>query len=225
MAISALSLAVPLLVSTVRPIYWPGRYAVIVCVPLAALLGTQLTATLPRPLLAALGMAILLTQTVVHVQGRAAAPDTQLPAGQSDRTTAQFLLAHASAGDVVIFTSLSRAAADYYLRRAHAADRFVEISFPAEVATHPGWIDGTLSPARQLSLEDESTATTIRIRRLADSGARVWVYDGYTSKISRILRQRLDQTLTLRREIPLAGPYHKSLLEYARRPEPQPSQP
>lgn len=222
LVISAVSLAVPLLVSTVRPIYWPGRYAIIVCVPLAALLGTLLTSTLRRPLLAGLCLAILLLQTGVHIQGRELAPDAQLPPGQSDRATAQFLLTHAAAGDVVVFTSLSRAAADYYLRRAHAASRFVEISFPAEVATHLGWIDGTVSPVRQVSLQDEAAAETLRIHRLADSGAHIWVYDGSTPKVSRILRDRLDQTLTLRREFSLEGPYHQRLLEYAR-PTPSPA--
>ena len=216
LVIASVSLTLPLLISTVRPIYWPGRYTVIGSAPLAALLGTLLAFTMPRPLLAGLGMTILFLQTAVHVQGRDVSPGSNLPPGQSDRTTARFLLAQAAAGDVVVFTGLTRAPADYYFRRAHSAGRFVEISFPAEVATHLGWIDGTISPARRLSLDEEATATTFRIRRLSDSGAHVWVYDGLPARVSRILTQRLDQALKLHRELPLEGPYHKLLLEYVR---------
>ncbi len=208
------SLAVPLAISAIRPIYWPGRYAIIAVAPLAAVLGSCIATLLPRPLAAGIGMLLLSMQLAAHVSQRDRLPDAQLPLGQSDRTTASFLLAHASHGDVVIFTSLTRAAADYYLRRAGASRRFVEISFPAEVATHLGWNDPAVSTERQPLLDAEAAETASRLCALAARGSRVWMYDGFTPRVNRFLRDQLDSRLTLRGEYLLEGPYHKRILEY-----------
>lgn len=206
--------AAPLLVSIVKPIYWPGRYTIIALPALAALLGSVLPSITPRPLLAAVCIALLTFQAVDHAAKRVSAPESTLPAGQSDKTTAEFLLRHAAAGDAIVFTSLTRAAADYYFRRAGAAGRFVEISFPAEVATHLGWISTALTPDRRSRLGSEAAGISRDLERVADGGGTVWFYDGYAPSIAGILKQKLDRALTLRSRHALQGNFHTNLLEY-----------
>src|SRR6185436_15510714 len=117
---------------------------------------------------------------------------------------------------------LTRAAADYYFRRAGAAGRFTEISFPREVAEHLGWLDLSLPPARQAALEAEAEGIIAGLQPVAARGGAIWVYDGYALNVSAILRQRLDAEFRRSAEHPLEGPYHHRLLEYrarAARPE------
>jgi len=209
------SLAPPLLVCAVRPIYWPGRYAIIALPAIAALLGTVLAEVAPRPMLSGVCLLFLGFGVATHVAQREVAVDTQLPAGQSDRTTAAFLLKHAAPGDAVVFTSLTRAAAEYYFGRAHAADRFTEISFPQEVAAHLGWADSRVPPTRRAVLEAEAADAIRRLRQIADRGHKVWLYDGYSPEVNRILKEKLDAALALREQYSLVGPYHSRILEYA----------
>lgn len=208
------SLACPVLISFVKPIYYPGRYTIIALPPLAVLLATLLSARLPRFALPLICVPLLALGVVDQVRHRNEPLDARLPPGQSDRTTAQFLLAHAVAGDAIVFTSLTRPAADYYFERAHAIGRFVEINFPAEDATHPGWDDTTVPPQRRAALEAEAAATTHALSQTAASGRRIWFYDGAVP-VSKLLRKDLDASLTRVAEHRLSGPYHKQILEYA----------
>jgi uncharacterized membrane protein len=213
-AIFLVSLAVPMLVSAVKPIYWPGRYMIIALAPLAASAGTVLASFAPRPLAVVLCVALAISQTAAHVAYRDANSDTQLPPGQSDRTTARFLLDHASPGDAIVFTSLTRSPADYYFRQGGAGMRFAEFSFPAEVATHLGWMSRSITTAGQEALSAEADATTTALTRLAASGKRIWVYDGYAPDVNRILTDKLGSALALQSTYPLEGPYHKMILQY-----------
>ena len=211
-AILLASLALPLIVWVVRPLYWPGRYAIIALAPLAALLGALLPPIMPRALLAGFCTLLLASNVTAHVIQSGLVAGGHLPAGQSDRTTALFLLRHAAPGDAVVFTSLTRAAADYYFRRDGARQRFIEVSFPAEVAAHLGWYRTDPSPAQRRLLEAEAAGTARRLGQLASAGRRIWVYDGF--KTSEILRRCLDAVLAPPTEYPLRGPYHQRLLEY-----------
>ena len=210
----AASLALPSLVCAVRPIYWPGRYTIIALPAIAAVLGAVLAEAAPRPLLSGVCLLFLGFGVATQIAQRKVAVDTQLPDGQSDRTTAAFLLQHAAPGDAVVFTSLTRAVADYYFGRAHASGRFLEISFPQEVAGHLAWADSRVSPARRVGLEAEAAATSDRLRRIVEEGHNVWLYDGYTAEVNEILKDKLDTALALRQEYPLNGPNHRRILEY-----------
>ncbi len=207
-------LALPLLICAVRPIYWPGRYAIIALPAVAALLGTLLGKAAPRKLLAGICLLFLTFGVATHLAQREATIDTQLPAGQSDRTTAAFLLEHAAASDAVVFTSLTRAAADYYFARAHASSRFVEISFPGEVAKHLGWEDNQVSPERRIRLEAQAAAAAENLRRLAEQGHRIWLYDGYAPELNGILKEKLDAVLPPPEKYALSGPRHNRILAY-----------
>ena len=189
LVIAIASLAVPLAVSALRPIYSPGRYTIIAVAPLAAVLGAVLSRLLPRPLLAITGVLLLAVQLYGHIERLGSAPDGQSRPGQSDRLTSGYLLSHAAPGDAIVFTSLTRAASDYYFRRAKAADRFVEISFPASAAAHLGRSDPKVLPARKPALESEALTLAARLRKLTDGGARVWTFDGYAPQQTAILRE------------------------------------
>jgi len=209
---AAVSLAVPLAISAFKPIYWPGRYTIITLPPLAFLIGATLARLANRTVLTALCCALLVLDVAEQVRLREINPETGLPAGSSDKATAQFLLRNAQAGDAVIFTSLSRPAVDYYLRREHAESRFVEISFPRENATHIGWRDSTATGARGAMLRAEAAGV---IERLKELPGETWVLYGYDPRVSGILRARLDRSLTLRKENFVVGPFHAVVLEYA----------
>jgi mannosyltransferase len=212
LTVAVASLAVPLAISAVRPVYAPGRYTMIALAPLAAVLGAVLSRLLPRPLLAITGVLLLAVQLSGHMETLDNAPDGQPRPGESDRVTSAYLLSHAAPGDAVVFTSLTRAASDYYFRRAGAAERFVELSFPASTATHLGWSNPKVSPSYRPVLESEASVLAETLRKLAAGGARVWTYDGYAPQQTEILREELSKQLLLEQIIPLAGPYHTRLL-------------
>jgi hypothetical protein len=224
----AASLALPLMVCIVRPIYWPGRYAIIALPAIAPLLGTVVVEFAPPSLVAGICILFLGLNAASQIARRDVTADTQLPAGQSDRTSAEFLLQHAAEGDAVVFmtvawsnpprASLTRGVADYYFGRANASGRFVEISFPQKMEGYLGWRGARALPAHRAELDAEAAALIDRLRRIAADGHHVWLYDGYTAGANELLRASLDAALTRRNEYPLLGPNHRRLLEYS---EPQ----
>jgi hypothetical protein len=212
MTCAAVSLAVPLAISAFKPIYWPGRYTIITLPPLAFLIGATLSRLANKSVLTALCFAILALDVAEHVRTRDINPETNLPAGSSDKATAQLLLRNAQPGDALIFTSLSRPAVDYYLRRYHAESRFVEISFPRENGVHIGWRDATAAGQRGAMLRAEATGVIDRLRELH---GRTWLLYGYDPAVSGILKAQLDGSLTPRGTHGEPGPYHTSVLEYS----------
>ena len=210
------ALAVALVVSLLKPIFWPGRYTIVVLAPLASALGALLAMTLPRFGLAFLGTLLMLLQISNHRAHRDLVAGGLTPA-QSDKITAQFLLDHASRGDAVVFTSLTRAPADYYFRRAHAGDRFVEVSFPADTDSHLGWTPEDVPAGERGIWEAEAAQTSERLRRIIAGGGKVWLYDGYSVKVSTLLKRKLDVALPPPKEHALEGPYHRRILEYGGR--------
>jgi hypothetical protein len=212
-------IAMPLLVTAVKPIYWPGRAVIIALAVWAAVLGTFLDCALPKPFLIGLCSVLLVWQTANQVAMRewdvlVLRPQ---PPERSDRVTAMFLLSHASPGDAVVFTSLSRPVADYYFRRAGAQNRFVEISFPAELDSHPGWSEDSVPPHKRPLFVAEAAATARRLVQLTADGRQVWFYDGRAEDVGSILKRQLDTDLALRCQYPLAGLAHQQLLNYAAR--------
>jgi 4-amino-4-deoxy-L-arabinose transferase-like glycosyltransferase len=209
-----ISVAVPLAISFVKPIYWPGRYLIVGAAPLAAVLGSILAAAPVRSLAALAGLLLLAAQVPAQFAGRDLVPGSQLPPGQSDRTTAEFLLAHAAPGDAIVFTSLARAAADYYFARAGAAHRFQEFSFPGDTATHLGWMDPSAPPERQPRLDAEASSLADQAGVIAGGGHSIWVYDGAAVRVTEILIRHLNLRLNLRSDYRLKGPYHKRIRVY-----------
>jgi hypothetical protein len=210
----AITLLVPLGISVFKSIYWPGRYTIVALPMTAALLGGIMARFAPRPMAAGFFALLLGIGMASHVARRQLVPEAPMgEGGQSDRTTAQYILRHARADDTVVFTSLSRASADYYFRRAGAGARFVEINFPAENVEHFGWGLGTVAPRRWDLVEAEAVALAERLRSAA-AGHRIWVYYGFDPRPSSLLKQELDRVLVLEADLGLAGPYHNRVRVY-----------
>jgi uncharacterized membrane protein len=208
------SLLLPLAVSVVKPIYWPGRYMIIALPPLAVLLGGIYGRLAPRPIAVAICALFLAAGLWSHVRNRAQVPESTTAEGQTDQATVKFLLAHAHPGDALVFTSLTRAAADYYLRRAGAAGKFIEISFPLENAAHLGWSDPSAAVHGRSVLEAEASETTRRLRSVTSAGGRIWFYYGVDRRTADILKDSFEVNFTREAEQPLSGPYHRGLLTY-----------
>jgi hypothetical protein len=211
-------MVVPLAVSMVKPIYYPARYSTVGLPVLALLLGAILTRLAPRPYAVALCYGILIASMAWHIGDRNIAGNGGLPAGQSDRTTAEYILRHAAPGDYIVFTNLTRAAADYYFRRAGAAVRFVEASFPEELDRHAGWLDRAAMLRHPDTMAAEAGRTTERLAAAARTGKRIWLYDGLPG-VSEFLKSDLDAKLALAERHDLRGPFHGKLLVYTARPE------
>jgi hypothetical protein len=122
---------------------------------------------------------------------------------------------HAEPGDVIIFTSLSRTAVDYYLHRFHAEGRFVEISFPDEIRTHPGWRDPDAMLQRRDSLVLEAAQVMMMLEDLTRGGERrVWLLYGIDRPVSDILKEKLDRHFILQEQKDLQGSFYDRVLIY-----------
>jgi 4-amino-4-deoxy-L-arabinose transferase-like glycosyltransferase len=209
------SLALPLAISAFKPIFWPGRYTIIGLAPLALWLGWTLARSASKPVLAIFCYATLAIVVTAHLWSRDVNPESGVPETKSDKAAAQFLLQLAKPGDAVVFTSLSRPAIDYYLRRAGAGSRFLEFGFPSENSVHLGWGDLTLDDRRLPKLQAEAESTVTSLTGLAPA-ARIFVLYGAGLPVGAILRDELDRRLRLQREIPVTGPYFTTVLEYSR---------
>jgi 4-amino-4-deoxy-L-arabinose transferase-like glycosyltransferase len=216
---AATCVAVPLMVSIFKPIYYPGRYTTVALPPLVVLLGAVLSRFVPRVPALVLCLVMLAGAGAAAVLTRGGTTFPNLPPEQSDRTTAAYLAGHAARGDAVVFTSLTRPTADYYFTRLGASGRFFETSFPREIDDHGGWRDNRAMLARREALRAEASGLATRLAQLAREGHRVWLYYGLDREVSDILKPMLDEKLLLTSRHALRGPCHNFLIEYAAGPE------
>ena len=211
----AATVLIPIAVSVFKPIYSPGKYTTIALPALAILIGTLLTRSARRSLLLAFCYGLLVWTTVSHIQAR---NDFHgLPPGQSDSYTANYIAQHARRGDVVVFTSLSRPAVDFYLKRFGCGECFREVSFPSEMDSHPFWRDVPKMLENRSSLEAEAARTVAEWNQLtARDGTSIWMLYGYDTRVSRILKEQMDHHFSLEQRLDMYGPYHDSLFKYRR---------
>jgi hypothetical protein len=214
----AATLILSMVVCVFKPIYWPSRYTIVALPALAALLGVMLSRYANPALLLAFSYGLLFWTAATHIQTRDSFREGQLPPGHSDRQTAQYIGQHARKGDVVVFTSLSRTAVDYYLNRQVCRDCFRKVSFPAQIDKHPTWKDVAGMLKDRESLEHEADKAVAEWTELAvRDGASIWFLYGYDLPVTDILKQKLDDHFSLEQELPLQGPYQTSILKYRKR--------
>jgi len=117
-----------------KPIYFLGRYEIMVLPLLIALVSGAAATTLHRrwftPVVAAWVLVLAALSYDYNTAIRRTYPEPAMA-----RTLAPAL----RPGDRVVFTGLFRATAEYYLRRAGAS--YEGVSYPPEVAGHMGWYD------------------------------------------------------------------------------------
>ena len=214
-ALVAAAISLSMVVCVFKPIYWPGRYTIIALPALASIVGVTLARFANRPLLLCFCYALLVLTIVNQVGSRNDLFASQLPPRQSDRYTAAFIRDHARKNDVLVFTSLSRVAVDYYLKQYGYGEYFREMSFPLEIDHHPFWRDVSvmLRNRHLLEVEAERAVETWKQAAVRD-GSTIWVLYGGDLPVSEILKQQLDRRLTLEQELGLQGPFHSSILKY-----------
>ena len=214
-------LLLPMVVCVFKPIYWRGRYTIIGLPALSILLGSLVARFANRTLLLITSYAWVLWTATVFVQSTFTSPVEGPPVISSDRDTADYLVKHAQKGDVLVFTSLSRLAVDYYLKR-NCGNCFREVSFPAEIDQHRVWRDVPAMLKRQPSLEAEAERNVREWSLLANqTGASIWLLYGRDRDISDILKMRLDTQFSLKGEIRAEAPFHLVLLKYNKRSDPR----
>jgi hypothetical protein len=185
------TITAPLLVSVWKPVYWPGRYTVIALPALTVWLALVLTARAKRVALAGFAVVLMIAAAAMHVSTRdwvIENSETLLAYADSDRRASEELIPRLTSGDTVIFTGLSRASLEYYLRRAGRSDAVNLVSYPSVNAGHLGWDDTRVGPA---TLEAEAAMIVERLRS-GRPPQRVWVVAGRNDGANRVLAARLN---------------------------------
>jgi hypothetical protein len=183
----------PLLVSLVRPIYWPGRYTMIALPAFATALGCLVAVLGSPPLRVAFAYGVLLTVIVLHVRTRTEVFETSSNVFQekeSDKPATLELCEITHPGDTLVFTGLSRAGVEYYFRRLNCGRDLVLVSVPSDTARHLGW-------ARQETPEELQAEAHVIVQQFTTEnleGRRLWVVlergktsDALTETLSRSL--------------------------------------
>jgi hypothetical protein len=139
-----ITIGLPFLISLRKPIFWPGRYDTIalpffsLCLAGMLLQLSVRTRTVLQLLLAA--SCFIYFFGAVRASSSTAALRTIDGAPLGDRPAGRAICAEAAPGDYVIYTGLSRASISYYLQRFGCAEKVNQVSFPAEIAQHMGWL-------------------------------------------------------------------------------------
>lgn len=145
-----------------KPIYFLGRYEIEVLPMLIALLSGGAALLVPRRWLAPVVAGWVLMLAVLAFDYNSAVRRTY-PEPAMARTLAPALLP----GDRVVFTALFRATSEYYLRRAGAS--YEGVSYPPDVAAHPGWYDDDMYDLSDPALQAAA------LRLCPSPGGRTWV--------------------------------------------------
>jgi hypothetical protein len=166
----ALSLVVPFAVSFLAtPIYVAGRYEMIAFPAYALLAARGMVALLDAPRRRPLGVVVAL----LWLGGAALCDVTYFralnePRLGDERFAAEWLRDHARPGDAVVLPGYARAVAEYYFRRWGTP--LERLSFPAEVADHPGWFDFERATRDVPATEREAATLAARWRRVPAAG-------------------------------------------------------
>ncbi len=170
------SIALPLAVSVLKPIYFLGRYSIVALPSLAVLLGWTLAAKFRPRVLAGFAFAVMALVLAVHIWMRNDVIENSefvRPYAQSDEHAADQIAAAIRPGDTVVFTGLSRATVEYYFQRLGCERGVSLISYPAVNADHLGWADTRIS---QSALEAEGNRLAARLTLIGRAGtARIFV--------------------------------------------------
>jgi 4-amino-4-deoxy-L-arabinose transferase-like glycosyltransferase len=155
----------------VQPIYYVGRYDTVVLPVFLILFAIGLDQTTRvRPWLG--GALVLL---VVALAGVSSWPafGPPLDSEVEDVMAASLLVQQASPADPIVLTGTRRPVLEYYLERSRHAATLV--SFPAEIADHPGWYSDSRMERQPERLVQEGQALAENLATAARQGHAVWV--------------------------------------------------
>lgn len=212
LVILSVSLLVPLIISQVKPIYVIGRYTIIGLFPFVMLMGPLL-----RRFSSGFLISLFCTVMIITITASGLSSGSR-PRKYSDKATAKHLLQHARHNDILVFTSLSRPAVDYYLQLIEPDNHVRKISFPLETASHPGWIDAEsmLRKKELLEMEADSIIDDILNGNMSGNN-RIWLLYGSDKEIGGIVKERFDRHLVLSEKMELRGSFYNKVLVYKKR--------
>jgi mannosyltransferase len=222
--IFSLSIAVPLLVSLIKPIYWPGRYTIIALPSLAVLLGWLLAARVRPPLLAGFACVVLVSVLILQIVSRRDLienSDATLAYADSDQRAAELLALRIRPGDSLVFTGLSRASVQYYLQQFHRDQGITMISFPAVNAEHLGWSDDR--PGEDALAAEASQLTTRLAQSNVNGTAHFWILLGANPLADHVLLENMDQHFTALGILRCRGAFFSGVVIYPNTPLMPPS--
>lgn len=193
---AAVTLLVPFALSFWKPVFY-GRFTIPALLPLSLAL-----ARMARPPLAALTL-LLATAYAAYVW--------QTPAVCTSAWTAQYLREHAQSGDVIIFTSLSRAPIRYYWR-----DMPESFTLPRQIDAHPGY-EPDYARLATLPAEAQQAFASLASRRVP----RVWLLTGFSPDVEKTLGTALEPHYTRDSEYscPALECYFSHIRSYRLRPD------
>jgi len=137
----------------------------------------------------------------------------------NDRTSTSYIINRAKSGDVIIFTSISRPAIDFYFRRFAKERYFEEISFPYELELHPAWREKDAILRKRDLIENDAADIIKRISFPKYKGRKLFMFYGSEpndNQVSDILKIKLDKSFTLlgRHPVPQGGSHYNEILDY-----------
>tara|TARA_B100001971_G_C18190660_1_gene538382 strand:+ start:217 stop:1134 length:918 start_codon:yes stop_codon:yes gene_type:complete len=203
------SLLVPLIISQVKPLYFIGRYTIIALFPFVMFVGSLISRFGNKFLIlfCCYTMIVGLTTKVAIME--------YSTKRFSDKLTTEYLVKHAGDNDILIFTSLSRAPIDYYLRLLKPSKPFIKISFPSEILSHLGWRDVDKMLNQKDILHKEATTILTRIlNEHITNRNKIWLFYGSDTNISDILKNKLDLHFFISEEKDLQGSFYNKILLY-----------
>jgi len=213
-SIALLCTAVPLFVSLVRPIYWPGRYTMVALPAFAATLGCLLAALGHSYLRAPCTYGALLLLLVFHIRTRTEVFENSLnvfPEARSDKAVSAEICQNAAPGDVLVFTGLARAGVEYYLQRFGCAQKFQFFTVPADTEQHLGWARAPTAS----ETEAEADRIAKSFLRGDTHSNRLWLIPAQNRDSDRILLTNVfDRELGIGTPILLPGSLSNEVLVY-----------
>lgn len=184
-----LPLSLGYVMSFITPVYFSGRYDLMVFPVWALLVAAGLTAVKPLILQRVIGLtAIGLTLWPLSLYLRAVAHD----APRND--IADLIVKQGKEGDVVILTGLSRPPIQYYLDKV--GQRVIMHSYPRELGQHIGWIDRAQLTAHPDALVRDAEALIAHVEQELRPGGRVWLVYSHPD-VSDPLRRQLDARMAM----------------------------
>jgi hypothetical protein len=207
--IATVALAGPFLVSYLKPVFHLTRTPTL-ALPFIALAAASVLATLGTRMLIVVISLLFVLGGAQYVAGsrRHGDPDPT-------RDSLAQVLSQARCGDVIVSAGLAYAPMTYYLRRLRAPQCIAHETFPADMTTHPGWIDNRVIARDRATYEAETTSAA---ERFARSGGRVFAFtksQGTGADVGEMLGRALANRLRQQEKLRLRGGFFDEVTVYA----------
>jgi mannosyltransferase len=204
------SLLVPFVISQLKPIYVTHRGPIIALPPFVIFIGALLSRFGNRTILLAVSYLLLIYFSLTAIAMRS----DPIKERYSDKTTASYIIRNSVHKDILVFTSLSRASIDYYLQLEEQNKKFIEFSFPLEMASHLGWRNEGKMWSERYKLEKEANDLMVQLDELIGENNNIWLFYGYDLQIGKILKSKLDKKFTFTGIFDLRGSYYDKVIQY-----------